>query len=500
MGGSRVKRAIVFWLSCFVALGILVSGLVFLGKPVAKVDLTSALPSPDENLLYIVYTDQNSTLSYLANYVAFSKSFLSNLNLREADVELATLVLVLLKDSKKAALMMYPVDGKLYLAIEPDEEVMPSIELNRLPLKWKEDYPDLKFELNGDRMVIYPSDKRSMWMSLRGKVLLVSSSEEDLILMEQNFDKRDKGKDDSFSIKWSMYKEWPGHLLCHVPANLIPFDSFDDMPFDVELAWFLDGGKLQAKWRLEGIERIFSDEELALLTPQKWSGNYLLPEQRSITLGMTILDTPELARGVSMLADVLGQSSESILEFLKGQMVLTVGGRANIFSIPMPGVLFQFPDRGDIGKTIISGIWQDKLASLRINSNSVAGYESGGAINIPATIIAVANDQMAIMGFISSESLLSGISLKDAFPNVVDREYLMWTDINFASTFNNLKQVLSMERLFNVGDPADEAFKQKYDQLYEFVNNLKNAGRLFVGLNDIYHGELIWELENYISQ
>ena len=228
-------------------------------------------------------------------------------------------------------------------------------------------------------------------MSLRGKVLLVSSSEEDLILMEQNFDKRDKVKDDSFSIKWSMYEEWPGHLWCHIPTNLIPFDSFGDVPFDVELAWLFEGGKLQAKWRLEGVERIFSDEELALLTPQKWSGNYLLPEQRSITLGMTILDTPELARGVSMLADALGQSSESILEFLKGQMVLTVGGRANIFSIPMTGVLFQFPDRGDMGKTIISGIWQNKLASLRINSNSVAGYESGGAINIPATIIAVAN-------------------------------------------------------------------------------------------------------------
>jgi hypothetical protein len=57
-----------------------------------------------------------------------------------------------------------------------------------------------------------------------------------------------------------------------------------------------------------------------------------------------------------------------------------------------------------------------------------------------------------------------------------------------------------MEHFFDVSVPTEEAFKQKYDKLYELVNNLKNAGRLFVGLNDIYHGELIWELKDYISQ
>ena len=52
----------------------------------------------------------------------------------------------------------------------------------------------------------------------------------------------------------------------------------------------------------------------------------------------------------------------------------------------------------------------------------------------------------------------------------------MWSRYKLCFYFDDLKQVLSMEHFFDVSVPTEEAFKQKYDKLYEFVNNLKMPG------------------------
>lgn len=86
-----------------------------------------------------------------------------------------------------------------------------------------------------------------------------------------------------------------------------------------------------------------------------------------------------------------------------------------MFSFSLPGILLQFPNRGEIGKTIVSDIWRNRLKSLSINRSSIAGYESGGAIELPISLIAVSSDELTLIGLISKESLSSGVSLKKLF-------------------------------------------------------------------------------------
>ena len=189
-------------------------------------------------------------------------------------------------------------------------------------------------------------------MTLSENVIFISTSIDDLNLMEQNI--TDKRKP-SFPC-WRIQKDWPGHLTCRMPSGVISFNGFENSPSGVELAWFSDNEKLQAEWMIEGIEGIFSDEEIKLFQPQKWVGKYVLPTQRSLSLGVTMVDTPELMESVPLLANAFGQTNEKMLEFLKGQMILTVGGKADVFSFSLPGILLQFPDRGEIGKTIVNDI------------------------------------------------------------------------------------------------------------------------------------------------
>ena len=92
----------------------------------------------------------------------------------------------------------------------------------------------------------------------------------------------------------------------------------------------------------------------------------------------------------------------------------------------------------------MSDIWRNRLKSLSINRSSIAGYESGGAIELPISLIAVSSDELTLIGLISKESLSSGVSLEEAFPEIVEREFLLWVDIDFGSVANDIERILSI--------------------------------------------------------
>jgi len=493
---KKLKNALIFWLSCIVALAILVSGLFFLGKPVTKKSLVDALPAPDEGSFYILYVDETPTLLQMKNFVSFNKVLLTFPFFDRFDSRFISMFLTILEDSKNTACIAFPLERKFYLAIEPEEETILSVVSGELPPNWKTAFPDISYELVEGQFRIDVSHDFSFWMTLSENILFISTSIDDLNLMEQNI--TDKRKH-SFP-SWRIQKDWPGHLTCRMPSGVVSFNGFENIPSGVELAWFSDNEKLQAEWMIDGIEGIFSDEEIRLFQPQKWIGKYVLPTQRSLTLGVTMVDTPELMESVPLLANAFGQTNEKMLEFLKGQMILTVGGKADVFSFSLPGILLQFPNRGEIGKTIVSDIWRNRLKSLSINRSSIAGYESGGAIELPISLIAVSSDELTLIGLISKESLSSGVSLREAFPNIVEREFLLWADIDFGSVANDIERILSIGDM--IGDmPSSEVsegmpFDKKFGKLFKVADELRSAGHLFIGIHNLSNGEIVWQYNN----
>jgi len=493
---KKLKNALIFWLSCIVALAILVSGLFFLGKPVTKKSLVDALPAPDEGSFYILYVDETPTLLQMKNFVSFNKVLLTFPFFDRFDSRFISMFLTILEDSKNTACIAFPLERKFYLAIEPEEETILSVVSGELPPNWKTAFPDISYELVEGQFRIDVSHDFSFWMTLSENILFISTSIDDLNLMEQNI--TDKRKH-SFP-SWRIQKDWPGHLTCRMPSGVVSFNGFENIPSGVELAWFSDNEKLQAEWMIDGIEGIFSDEEIRLFQPQKWIGKYVLPTQRSLTLGVTMVDTPELMESVPLLANAFGQTNEKMLEFLKGQMILTVGGKADVFSFSLPGILLQFPNRGEIGKTIVSDIWRNRLKSLSINRSSIAGYESGGAIELPISLIAVSSDELTLIGLISKESLSSGVSLEEAFPEIVEREFLLWVDIDFGSVANDIERILSIGDIigdmFNSEVSEGMPFDKKFGKLFKVADELRNAGHLFIGIHNLSNGEIVWQYNN----
>jgi len=486
VGGSCLrnvnsKSSFVFWSSCVVALAILICGLIFLGKPIQEEAAINALPIPEEGKSYVLYVEEGSTLLRIKEAVAVDRLLSLVLSIKEADFKAIDMFLSMIEGSKDTACLVLPSEGKFYLAIKPDSEILHLIASGKLPAKWLEAYPEVTHEVVDGMMRVDISQSNSLWILPYRDLLLVSSSMDDLGLMKSNLD----NEGDVSSFQWLVQGEWSGRLRCHVETNI-----------DGELAWICDDEKLSAKWKIQDIEGLLSKEEISLPSPQKWSGNYALPSRRSLTIGLTMIDTPQLTKGVSSLASALGVNPDKLLEFLRGQVIFSLGGEANIFTFHLPGVLFQFPNRGDLGKEIVDDIWENRLQSLLINRGPLEGFESGGVIEIPVSLVLASSEDMTLLGLASTDTLSNGLALEKALPAVAGRDYMFWADVDFGSIAGDMEKLIAVSRTFGSEVPARIDAQGNFDKLYKVVKALKDAGHLFVGLQSITDGELLWEYKS----
>ena len=92
------------------------------------------------------------------------------------------------------------------------------------------------------------------------------------------------------------------------------------------------------------------------------------------------------------------------LSLFEGPCLLTIGGRAEVFKVPLTGVLVQLPGRGGVAARAVEAIWE-ALGPMGANRASVEGFPVGGAISFPFTVVAAANDELALFGVSDVNSL-----------------------------------------------------------------------------------------------
>ena len=481
MRNVRSKSSLVFWSSCVVALAILICGLIFLGKPLREESAINALPIPEEGEPYVLYVEEGSTLLHIKETVAVDNLLSLVLSIKDVNLKSVDMLLSMLEGSKNTACLVLPRDRKFYLAIKPDYEILHTISLGKLPAKWIEAYPDVSYEFVDGIVKVNTSQSNPILILPYRDTLLVSSSMDDLGIMKHNLD----NERDISSFEWLVQGEWSGRLRCNVPANI-----------QGELAWICDDEKLNAKWKIQGIEGLLSKQQVSLPRPEKWSGNYILPSQSSLALGLTMIDTPQLAKGVSSLAGALGVNPDKLLEFLRGQVIFSLGGEANVFTFNLPGVLFQFPNRKELGKEIVDDIWENRLQSLLINRSPLEGFESGGVIELPVSLVLASSEGMTLLGLISNDAILNGLTLDRALPAIAGKEYIFWADVDFRSIAADIEKLLSVNKAFNTQVSAGIGIRENFSKLYKAIETLKNAGHLFMGLQSITDGELLWQYKS----
>lgn len=468
-----MKRSAMFWIGFCAAFALLAAGFFLLGERPVEIDPTAALPQvAEEDLQALLVAEKGDIPTPLIElfqripwelHFPRGRTFINLSGVRAVGGIFA--------GSDRAALLsIVEPKPQLYAAFEMKEEAN-----KKEPLKVvqallpeanfratdRDDLWTLEFE-RGDEI---------LWLRAYKGLLLLSSSREGLNLMIQAADDPEK----RLRSPW----EDGSHALLRDPGDLaLLLGSGERSPLELRVDWRVEGGKLQLAWYTRGLLELFTPPEREILSPFQWKGKFYQPKPVVLRLGLKLSRLPLKEGTIGRLGEILGFSLEELRSFLEGPCILTIGGRAEVFKLPLTGVLVQLPGRGEVAARAVEAVWE-ALGPMGANRTSVEGFPLGGAITFPFTLIAAANDELAIFGVNHLDSLGEAEDL-DLKPGI------LWLDVDFPALAKTWSQVGELRDI--VGAEIESG------ELADLRQWMEKAGRLSLVLDSVEKGHLEWQI------
>jgi len=273
---------------------------------------------------------------------------------------------------------------------------------------------------------LFHPDGSVLFLRKAGNLLLAADTIEELGRMESARGR----KLDSIPAAWRVKPSWMGHLRVTDAGrpDLLPLlgqvkreaeKKLD--PVLVEAAWRPVppyGG--EGAWVSEGVARRLDLRAGFAASPVPWDMKLTLPEPLEMAMGINWSVSHPMVGSVSGDAPLAqgekhflweawtGLPEEKARSFLKGPVVLSVGGNASAMGLATPGLLVEFPGRGADGIRFVKSLLGDRWGISGLLGKEVNGFEAGGAVPLPFSTLAAASDRTAIMGYLNPESLGSG--------------------------------------------------------------------------------------------
>jgi hypothetical protein len=196
-------------------------------------------------------------------------------------------------------------------------------------------------------------------------------------------------------------------------------------------------------------------------------------------LGLRLSHLPIKGGSIERLGELLGFSLDELESFLEGPCLVTIGGRAEVFKVPLTGVLVQLPGRrGGVAARAVEAIWE-ALGPIGANRASVEGFPVGGAISFPFTVIAAANDELALFG-VSDVNSLGETEALTLEPGI------LWLEVDLPALARTWSQAEELRDIVGA-----EIKPEEFADLRQWM---ERAGRLSLVLNSIEEGHLEWQI------
>jgi hypothetical protein len=438
------KKTFIYWGAILLTVLLVGIGAMLLGREGGS-RATSCLPKPGADVPYFLVERVPGPVESGGSEGPFS--LVRSLPGNPARKELMKINV----DVPSSFLVTFGGGGQgFWAAIAPGREVLESFVGGRLPDRWAEVFRGNPMEGSSEAekgvwRLVHPEGD-VLFLRVEGNLLLVAENPQELDRMRSS----KNGRLESVSSAWRVQPGWMGHLRMSDAGrpDLLPFfgtkDREDDrtVPVTVEAAWRTVppfGG--EGAWVSEGIGKSLSAGKGLLAAPPRWDMKLVFPEPLALALGGVGLE--KSLEGESLSGDVetgfggnhgfwkawSGLPEERIRRFLRGPIVLSVGGTGRAMGLATPGFLVEFPGRKEEGVAFVRALLGERWGISGLLGREVSGFEVGGAIPLPFTVMAAANRDTAVVGYIEPAALGSPRPLQELSEEFNEPAFSwLWTD------------------------------------------------------------------------
>lgn len=343
-----------------------------------------------------------------------------------------------------------------------------------------------------------------LFLRVEGTFLLLADSPEELDRMQSAKSRHLE----SVTAAWRVQPGWKGHLritdagrpdLLYLGIKAEKGEEGSSVrPFTMEAAWrgvppF--GG--EGAWVWEGAERMLAGWKGDLSVPVRWDMNLTFPQPLALAVGFAGFDPWRTEKAQSddaadfggrerFLKAWTGLPEEKVRRFLKGPVVISVGGSARAMGFVTPGFLFEFPGRKEEGLDFVRSLLGERWGLSGLLGREVMGFEVGGAVPLPFTIMAAASRETAVLGYLDPHSLQPPRSIRDLSPEF-EESSVFWAWVDGAALSAELQALAPgspVYRLVGLGEKAEN--------LERLVQLAESLGRLAAVMPRADSGQVRW--------
>jgi hypothetical protein len=463
-------------------ISILAMYLIRSGGVSPPADLTAVLPMPEMSSPAVVFSASRGGMPMNA-----ARMLAKNFGSREASALAVFLPILENADSCALAAEGRAEGWALYGAFSISLEDRESLSARETPESWKRHLvmPDL---LPTDREGLFrmhaDNAAAPIYVGVDDEYAFIAGTLSDA---DRIIELRDGAATPSGG-KWSVEPEWKGHVLIRdggmVSALLAgqPWEQNARNAINLEAAWNVSGDLRQttAKWRASGLENVTGKAFAGSLKPHDWSGeDVFIPDPLIMSLAANM---PPPGRNFSSLPGAvrkyaqeplrkMGLRNSDIQAMLTGPAVISLGGRTQLLWFELPGLVLDLPGRGEAAHRFIDKFWSEFFTGAE--PRPVDGYASGGAADLPFTVMGAANGRKAVIGLVRPDADQNS-ELKDLLAETT--RAAAWLYIDFPRLGTSLAEMPALNSMIYEGEEGslDEESAKR------LKNDLSAFGRVFI--------------------
>ncbi len=362
------------------------------------------LPKPGEEHAYVLLHSKKDGLSARSIEIAsMATGVFFPLAPGSADV---TLAVKLAASGGPVALLLGPQEEgpfSLLGAMELSRADRKAIAEGRVPDRWnasKTSGGTLALEKEGELWKLVSSESPTpLYLKPAGRTLYMALRAEDFRVLESVAQKRVSG----FDAKWSVEREFDAHAQ-------VGFGDRTDAPMTLQFAWN-GAADTTVHWKVFGLKENASRAFRRMPKALSWATNEaFVPASPLFAMGINMPDLTrkieEWPRPLGLVASYgasLGLSESDIRRVLTGPLVASIGGQMRFLWVTLPGVMVDFEASGRIRDKLMNAFWGYFL--MKAKPDPIPGFESGGATDLPFSLVAASQGDRVLLGVVDAASL-----------------------------------------------------------------------------------------------
>ncbi|MDL2298215.1 hypothetical protein LJC40_03580 [Synergistaceae bacterium OttesenSCG-928-D05] len=397
---------------------------LFVWEKPAKDDMLAVLPQPSTSRPYALletkeghYPGALSSLMTEGPWAMLHKGTSRNMLMQLAT--LAEDVAMLVEDEEETGYT------EVYAAMRFAPHEMKKLEQGVLPESWKNLFD---VAAAGNEVTVEKGTADASWeiwgsgidapifYYVRGNFVVLAGEETPFNALLAIRDKTDA---DRWTHTWRDESAWSSHIEFGDGGLILQQDK-KSQPLNLQVAWnpmpsdSAGDRKGEARWSISGLRASQKAALFLSAKPREWVvSDCIVPEPILLSAALNIPEMKEPPEkwpfpldGLVQLGKSIGLNDTQIREIASGRTLVSLGGQNRILWFTLPGVLAEFTGDKRVMREMVDAFW-DKFF-FGSNPRPIEGFEYGGWINIPFSVIGASRDDLTVVGLISPESIRTG--------------------------------------------------------------------------------------------